>query len=269
MQIVRGSPGRVFGRVSAPPAHFVRRLRARWLTHAARFWWGDAVDSRFLLTWEASTLQGCSVLDIGCNAGVILSEVPDTNLKVGIDINPEALEVALSLSPSASFFRGDMLRLPYRDAVFEVVIFAGMLEISDRQDKVGAIQEVHRVLKPDGRLLLTTPNRAYPRYRRHNGVVTYDELVSIVGPYFEMEAKGFNPFPPFPQFLPNRLLARIPGIWHLLTALMTWDALSPRCCSFYVRGIKKDIRLPSQPIVQLASGHTEEPMSTGQNRPNV
>ncbi len=236
MQIVRGPPSGEFGQVSAPPAHFVRRLRARWLTHAARSWWGDAVDSRFLLTWEASTLQGCSVLDIGCNAGVILSEVHDTNQKMGIDINPEVLEVALSLSPSASFFRGDMLRLPYRDAVFEVVIFAGMLEISDRQDKVGAIQEVHRVLKPDGRLLLTTPNRAYPRYRRYNGVVTYDELISIVGPYFEMEAKGFNPFP---RFLPNRLLARIPGIWNILTALMKWHALSPRCCSFYVRATKK------------------------------
>lgn len=230
------SQGKVFGRVSAPPAHFVRRLRTRWLTHAAGFWWGDAVDSRFLLTWEASTLQGCSVLDIGCNAGVILSEVPDTNLKVGIDISAEALKVARPLNPTASFFRGDMLKLPYRDSVFDVVIFAAMLEISDRQDKVRAIQEVHRVLKPGGRLLLTTPNRAYPRYRRHNGVVTYDELVSIVGPYFEMEAKGFNPFP---RFLPNRLLARIPGIWHLLTALMTWHALSPRCCSFYVRATKK------------------------------
>lgn len=239
IQIVRGSLGGEFGQVSAPPAHFVRRVRARWLTHAAGFWWGDAVDSRFLLTWEASALQRCSILDIGCNAGVILSEVPDTNLKVGIDINSEALEVALSLSPSASFFRGDMLRLPYRDSVFDVVIFAGMLEIHAPPDKVRAIQEVHRVLKPDGRLLLTTFNRVYPRYRRHKGVVTYDELVSIVGPYFEMEAKGFNPFPPFPWFLPNRLLARIPGIWHLLTSLMAWDGLTRRCCSFYVRATKK------------------------------
>jgi SAM-dependent methyltransferase len=46
---------------------------------------------------------------------------------------------------------------PYPDATFDVVLFAELIEHL-AINPVWALAEIHRVLKPDGRLILTTPN---------------------------------------------------------------------------------------------------------------
>ncbi len=53
--------------------------------------------------------------------------------------------------------RGDLEALPFRDAAFDVVISAHVLEHVERPEVV--FSEMARVLKPGGRLLALTPNR--------------------------------------------------------------------------------------------------------------
>lgn len=224
-----------------PPPEFIARIRAKWLEHAPDLWWGDRLDVRFLVVDALRSVAGARVLDIGCNAGVILSEVPDTNVRIGLDRSAAAIQLARTLIPSAAIVRGDMLALPYRDGGADVIIYCGMLELPPDGRKADAIAEAARVLRPGGRLFLTTPNRRHWRYRHASTVrpVTLAELQALLAPHFDCTIRGFNPCPPFPYFIPNRVLARVPGIWRLLIGLMERNIAMGVSCMFYVEGTRK------------------------------
>jgi arsenite methyltransferase len=102
-----------------------------------------------------------SVLDIGCGAGVdtliAAMLVGSSGRAVGIDLTEEMLMRAssnqrkTSLS-NASFYRASGEDLPFSDVSFEVVISNGAFNLIP--DKLRAIQETFRVLRPGGRLML-------------------------------------------------------------------------------------------------------------------
>jgi SAM-dependent methyltransferase len=218
---------------------FAARITRRWKRHAPHWFWGDRLDPRFLVADTVGQLRGRRALDIGCNAGIILAELDPSNIRVGVDRSDEALRVARRLNPSAGLVHADMLRLPFQDAAFDVVLFCAMLEVPPRSFKATALQEAARVLRPGGTLYLTTPNRRYLRYRHLASRVTYEELRELLLPEFTFEIKGFNPFPPFPYFLPNCLLARVPGIWRILVTLMKRGFGKRHSCAFLVEAVKK------------------------------
>ncbi len=217
----------------------VKRVGRKWKTQAPHLWWGDTVDARFLAVDMLGRLNDVDVLDVGCGAGVLLSEMAATNVRVGIDRSTEALQLARRSVPVLRLCRADMLALPFREAVFDVVVFCGMLEVPQREHKAQAIRELARVLRPSGQLVLTTPNRRYHRYRRQGLMVTYEELRDLLGPYFDARIRGFNPLPPFPYFLPNRVLGRVPGIWGILVGLMERGIGTRTACSFVVNAVKR------------------------------
>ena len=173
----------------------------------------------------------------------MLSEVSESNFRVGIDLSQEALWRARKLNPSVPLVVADMLVLPFKDSSFDVVLFCGMLEILPKEHKPNVVHEVARVLCSAGQVHLTSPNRRNLRYRNSASTVTKEELHNLLFPLFHMDIKGFNPFPPFPYFLPNRLLAHVPGIWRILTLLMRWRLGIRSCSSFLVRATKRSVEL--------------------------
>lgn len=225
--------------VTAPPRSVLARVRQHWHAFAPRLWWGDAVDGRFLVAAAVGSLRGVRVLDVGCNAGVLLAEVPAANRRIGIDLSADALSIARRLNPTATFAVADMLALPLSSASVDVVLFCGMLEVPPPERKADALAEVARVLRPGGRLFLTTLNRRYPRYRGHDCFLSYAELRALLDGAFEADIAGFNPFPPFPRFVPNRVLGRIPGIWSLLVTLMRKGVARDASCSFVVEAVRR------------------------------
>ncbi len=105
--------------------------------------------------------KGESVLDIGCGAGVdtIIAGmmVGPTGKAVGIDIVPEMIQQAqsnLSMTDlhNVSFKKASGENLPFEDADFDVVISNGVINLVP--DKVAMLNEVMRVLKPGGRLMV-------------------------------------------------------------------------------------------------------------------
>lgn len=54
-------------------------------------------------------------------------------------------------------FRGDAKKLPYKDESFEVVILADVLEHIPTRDRVKSLKEIRRVLKTNGKLIITVP----------------------------------------------------------------------------------------------------------------
>jgi SAM-dependent methyltransferase len=113
-----------------------------------------ALRKRFLLEHVAA---GERVLDVGCGEGWFASELVRAGVSVvGIDVAQEPLRRARARDPALD------LRLvdadgpwPLEDAGFDAV-WAGET-IEHVADTAGWLSEVRRVLRPGGRLLLSTP----------------------------------------------------------------------------------------------------------------
>jgi SAM-dependent methyltransferase len=118
--------------------------------------------SRFL---RAHLQTGERVLDLGCGAapfsGLIGAKVGVGNV-IGADVAEAALQRARQIEPEISFkrvpFDGP---LPFADSEFALVWASEVIE--HVADTGQWLSEVRRVLKPGGRLLITTP--AHPRLR--------------------------------------------------------------------------------------------------------
>ena len=142
-----------------------------------------------------------SLLDIGCNAGELLSSClqshPHLNL-AGVEVNREALEKARNLLPEADLRLASAAELPHEDATFDCVTCIEVLEHIPSELREKALAEMRRVLRPGGRLILRVPHAGmfafldannfrfnFPRIyktllkqgRRDNGFENYSEGV--------------------------------------------------------------------------------------------
>lgn len=101
---------------------------------------------------------GENVLDVACGTGVLTraaAEIVGQNGSVaGVDINPDMLSLARKLSdgqyPAIEWRECDAQSLPFEDDVFDIALCQlGLMFIPD---KVAALKEMRRVLKPGGRV---------------------------------------------------------------------------------------------------------------------
>ncbi|MEJ2700365.1 MAG: methyltransferase domain-containing protein [Desulfuromonadales bacterium] len=104
---------------------------------------------------------GEAILDIGCGAGVdslIAARMAGPQGSVrGIDLVPEMLDRAkenarLAGAENIEFTEGSAEELPFPEASFDVVISNGVFNLV--VDKVKALEEVLRVLKPGGQFMI-------------------------------------------------------------------------------------------------------------------
>jgi arsenite methyltransferase len=110
----------------------------------------------------ASLTPGMTVLDLGSGAGIdcflASSQVGPTGRVIGVDMTPQMLERARANARSGGYdnveFRlGEIEALPVADASVDVVISNCVLNLST--DKARVLREVHRVLKPGGRVVIS------------------------------------------------------------------------------------------------------------------
>ncbi len=107
---------------------------------------------------------GEHILDCGCGMGFYLQALCalEKGAYCGIDGDIRALGFAREALDGlgVALSRGNILRLPYRDAAFDKVLFSEVLE--HLPDDREGLAEIRRVLRPGGTLALTVPQRAYP-----------------------------------------------------------------------------------------------------------
>ncbi len=99
--------------------------------------------------------QGGRILDVGCGRGVLLKELADRGFKsYGFEVNPSA---AVGVDPRIEMRIGDDLRdVEYPSGFFDQVIIWHVLEhVSDPR---ATIEEIHRILKPGGEIVVAVPN---------------------------------------------------------------------------------------------------------------
>jgi len=112
-------------------------------------------------TW-AEIPPDAEVLDIGCGEGYVSIKLAERSKKViGFDINAEDLKLAedkksrSKYKDKITFVPGDVLKLPFPDKSFDLVCMLDVLPHIEKDRETMA--EVGRVLRPSGRVVVTTP----------------------------------------------------------------------------------------------------------------
>lgn len=101
---------------------------------------------------------GRKVLDIGCYSGVVSSLIAKNGNDVyGVDLSEPSVELAKKKGIKAYVIDAEHI-LPFPADFFDTVFAGEIIEHIFDTDRV--LEEIKRVLKPDGHLVLTTPNLA-------------------------------------------------------------------------------------------------------------
>jgi ubiquinone/menaquinone biosynthesis C-methylase UbiE len=121
----------------------------RAMAHFERFMAGDS------RSWVCSRAHGAT-LEVAIGTGLNLPSYPAGTQLTGIEWSPQMLRLAehraAELGVAADLREGDARELPFADASFDTVVCTFSLCAIPEHEL--AIIEMHRVLRPGGRLLL-------------------------------------------------------------------------------------------------------------------
>ncbi len=108
-------------------------------------------------------VTGKSVLNIGCGYGWFELWACQNQVErmAAIDVTDADLETGRGFiqDPRVEFKVGSAIQIPYPDQSFHTAVSWEVIEHIPRQTEPKMFAEVHRVLKPGGEFLLSTPNR--------------------------------------------------------------------------------------------------------------
>ena len=187
------------------------QIKEKFDSSDSKRYWGDDFDVRFYLISNLKRLENKSILDIGGGIGIISSELQESNYKINLDLSFDDLNnCKQNYGRTIHNINSSMTDLPFTNKSFDVIICSHILEIAKEIDlKNNAViknsvweyptinkifQEMHRILKNDGVLYLTTPNNAYYKSSK----LTYTELKTALKNYFEKYSLYFyNTYPSF------------------------------------------------------------------------
>jgi len=188
--------------------------------------WGE---HRSRYRFAAQFVAGQRVLDVACGSGFGLRMLLAAGARtIGVDYDAQTLRHIKNDQPTATLVTSDATRLPLQDcSIDQVVSFETIEHVPDAP---ALVRELRRVLRPGGRLILSTPNRAFGPLERHTAnrfhvrEFTADELRALLaGSFSRVQLFGQRPasayrYVPFlmldartePAALAWKLLVRLP-----------------------------------------------------------
>lgn len=118
-----------------------------------------------------------SILDLGCGYGRlskrILNEFPNT-FTFGIDVAKHYVDLYnKDLAPRGKAQVGDIRKLPFKDNYFDVVfIVTTLMYLEEKSDQQKAVEELLRVLKPNGKFIFIERNPDGHKVMTLGGILT-------------------------------------------------------------------------------------------------
>jgi ubiquinone/menaquinone biosynthesis C-methylase UbiE len=140
--------------------------------------------------YEAATLASGKVLEIGTGSGYGVEIISDI-AKEFITIDKFDTQLDFSKHPNVTFMQQNVPPINFEANTFDSVITFQVVE--HIKDDHAFISEIHRVLKPGGKLIITTPNikMSITRNPWHVREYTVDQFKRLLSKYFSrVEAKG-------------------------------------------------------------------------------
>lgn len=135
---------------------------------------GEHLSRRLSAAFALAAVQpGMDVLDVGCGRGEILRHCARLGANAyGIDYAVVAVQLSQDIVRGTGDTPGktgvgqaDAKKLPFPTGRFDRVLLFDVVEHLHPWELHEALREIHRVLKPDGRLIVhTAPNVWYDRY---------------------------------------------------------------------------------------------------------
>ena len=140
---------------------------------------------RFAPGWQAR-----AILDAGCGTGGNLAHLEGSGARVGLDFAPEAL-AGCRAHGLRQLVRGDAGHLPFADASFDAVLSMSVIYHAWVRDPQAAVDELFRVLRPGGVLLIDVP--AYQSlYSSHDEAVMTARRFTAPELRTHLERSGFE-----------------------------------------------------------------------------
>jgi SAM-dependent methyltransferase len=104
---------------------------------------------------RAGSPPGSALLDVGCGVGQVVRSLAAAGFQArGVEISEPSL--ALAREQGGDFYLYDGTLLPFPDRTFAAVGACNVLE--HVENPLGLLDEMTRVLRPGGRLVLSSPN---------------------------------------------------------------------------------------------------------------
>lgn len=111
---------------------------------------------------------GDVILDVGCGTGRITSKILEKGCKVvAIDFSGESLKICksrcneLNLQDNIYLIKSDACNLPLKANIFDKCFSSEVFEqIPSEEERLRMLYELHRILKINGKLFLTTFNHS-------------------------------------------------------------------------------------------------------------
>jgi ubiquinone/menaquinone biosynthesis C-methylase UbiE len=140
---------------------------------------------------------GGNVLDVGCGSGVMVEGLLERNCTFwGVDPSSEMIDQcrkSFGSHPKTYFSVGAAEEISFPDDSFDAVICMGVIERVENQ--AAGLRELVRVLKKDGTLIITLPNKMSPHLLWRDFV--FYPVVSVLRPlYYTLSGKARRPVIP-------------------------------------------------------------------------
>ena len=132
------------------------------------------------LAAAAVVRPGDRVLDAACGTGdlAVADLRAGAGRVTGLDFSPRMLERARRKAPRVEWVEGDLLALPFEDGTFDAATIGfGVRNVVDLERALG---ELHRVLRPGGRLAILEITRPRGALRPFFSL-WFDRLVPLIG----------------------------------------------------------------------------------------
>lgn len=119
----------------------------------SQYWWSNRFYA--ILARRYASDHG-RMLEEGCGLGHLVGQLETNFQTFGMDINPWALQKAAKVATQTVMACSSAEQLPYANNSFHAIISKHVVEHLPHPEM--AVQEISRMLKPGGILILATPN---------------------------------------------------------------------------------------------------------------
>jgi dolichol-phosphate mannosyltransferase len=124
----------------------------------ASFYRRFVIRPPFELSIRTNFAKGARLLHAGCGTGQVDSRLMSDFQIVGLDHSLRAIELFVATNgQKAEAKLGSVFKLPFTEASFQGVYNLGVMEHFTREEIIAALREFHRVLTPDGKIILWWP----------------------------------------------------------------------------------------------------------------